>query len=1148
LGDAYDELVEGDTAENQERAIAHYTEALQGYHRDVAPVPWSLTHNRLGNVYRFRRRGDPAENIEKAIELYKSALEVRTRDAHPEAWAATTWNLAGAYEKRKHGELAENIEKAIELYEAAREVHTRKDFPVDWGMIQDALGSAYSRRRRGKEADNIERAIELYESALQIRTRAAFPREWSQTQWNLAAAYENRIRGTEAANLEKAIELYGSALEIKTRAKVPVDWAAIHSNLAHVYFRRLEGEPSDNLEKAMELCRLALEVRTREDLPKEWAATTHNLADVYSDRLQGVKAENLERAIELYELALEIRTRESLPAGWATTLNNLALAYNDRIRGDRADNLEKAIELLNAALEVRTREDFPKDWAASQNNLALTYHNRIRGEKTDNLEKAIELYEAALEVYTREDYASDWAMTQLNLATAHSDRIRGERAVNLETSIGHYEAALEVYTREGYPADWALTQTNLALAYGYRVEGDKADNLEKAITLLGETLEIRTRKNYRMEWATTQHCLGSMYTDRIRGEKAENHQSAIKHYEAALEVCTRDEFPIDWAIEHYSLAGVNEKAGDLKKAVEHCVAALEIYTQDAFPADYRMTQSRLGRLCFDQREYVRAHDAYDAAIEASADQLHRSYTEDGRRTEVGETSGLYAMDANCLVRLGRPSEALLRLELGRTRLLGEALALADAEIAALPVTDQAAIHTARQSIRELEAQMRPTPQALNPRGNREVVESLRRARGALRDIVGKIRGQRPDFMRAGLGLKELLGLIPEGGALVSFAITSRGSTVFVVPHGATDVTAEHVVEIDSGSYEALRSVLRGGPDKSQSGWIGAYANYRQFGAGSPWFEDSWFQVIETAGQEIWNHLFGAIHSRLKTLGMDQGAPVVLLPQGWLRLLPLHAAWRTVEGSKRFFLDDWTVAYAPSCFVLAAGRKRLTESRRQGRALLAISDPTRNLPYTTEEVKALAGLFQSPTILEGPDADVNAVLQAAPGSQYLHLACHGFYDWRDPMQSGLLLAAGQRLTLSDIIARLDLSASRLVTVSACETGITDTEQAPDEFVGLQAGFLQAGAPVVLSSLWAVNDRSTELLMSRFYQNLFGSSGKNSLAPAFALREAQQWLRNATAKTLDSNHDALASPEGPAADRPFSHPHHWAAFIVSGPHVG
>lgn len=70
------------------------------------------------------------------------------------------------------------------------------------------------------------------------------------------------------------------------------------------------------------------------------------------------------------------------------------------------------------------------------------------------------------------------------------------------------------------------------------------------------------------------------------------------------------------------------------------------------------------------------------------------------------------------------------------------------------------------------------------------------------------------------------------------------------------------------------------------------------------------------------------------------------------------------------------------------------------------------------------------------------------------------------------------------------ACRLVTLSACETGITDIRQSPDEFLGLQAGLLQAGAPTVVSTLWPVDDLSTMLLMERFYQNLLAHDGKLS----------------------------------------------------------
>lgn len=151
-----------------------------------------------------------------------------------------------------------------------------------------------------------------------------------------------------------------------------------------------------------------------------------------------------------------------------------------------------------------------------------------------------------------------------------------------------------------------------------------------------------------------------------------------------------------------------------------------------------------------------------------------------------------------------------------------------------------------------------------------------------------------------------------------------------------------------------------------------------------------------------------------------------------------------------------------------------------------------------------------------------------------------------MQSGLLLAKSQRLTLSEIITTLDLNASRLVTLSACETGLTDVSQSPDEYLGLPAGLLQAGAPTVVSSLWAVGDLSTTLLTQRFYRNLLGQDGAEPMSPASALRAAQRWLRNATTEQLRQYGGDLAAALETAAssETPFSHPFHWAAFTVAG----
>jgi CHAT domain-containing protein len=84
---------------------------------------------------------------------------------------------------------------------------------------------------------------------------------------------------------------------------------------------------------------------------------------------------------------------------------------------------------------------------------------------------------------------------------------------------------------------------------------------------------------------------------------------------------------------------------------------------------------------------------------------------------------------------------------------------------------------------------------------------------------------------------------------------------------------------------------------------------------------------------------------------------------------------------------------------------------------------------------------------------------------------------------LYLVGRKMLSLADLQNDIvDMFSARLVTLSACKTGITDVMiGSADEFVGLPAGFMLAGVPWVISSLWSVLDISTTILMQRFYSN-------------------------------------------------------------------
>jgi CHAT domain-containing protein len=195
-------------------------------------------------------------------------------------------------------------------------------------------------------------------------------------------------------------------------------------------------------------------------------------------------------------------------------------------------------------------------------------------------------------------------------------------------------------------------------------------------------------------------------------------------------------------------------------------------------------------------------------------------------------------------------------------------------------------------------------------------------------------------------------------------------------------------------------------------------------------------------------------------------------------------------------------------------------------VLAIVNPTGDLAYAEVEGEQLARLFGEPhtQILLNDEATAAALKKRR--ASYLHFSCHGFYRWDDPLQSGLILARGEPFTLAQVLGELKLDTCRLVALSACETGITEVRQSSDEYLGLPAGFLQAGAPAVLSTLWPVNDLSTMLLIERFYQRHL-QAGEDFPS---ALRHAQRWLRSVTA--------------GEPTQRPFAHPYYWAAFTFAG----
>ncbi len=162
-----------------------------------------------------------------------------------------------------------------------------------------------------------------------------------------------------------------------------------------------------------------------------------------------------------------------------------------------------------------------------------------------------------------------------------------------------------------------------------------------------------------------------------------------------------------------------------------------------------------------------------------------------------------------------------------------------------------------------------------------------------------------------------------------------------------------------------------------------------------------------------------------------------------------------------------------------------------------------------------------------------------------------------MKTGLLMS-DEKLTLSDIFSKTDLTGSRLVMLSACQTDMKDLDMI-SESIGLPEAFLESGAKGVISTLWSVDDISTMFLTIRFFELHI----KEGYEPPIALSKAKSWFKNITAKELQSRLSShmnelksdkkllksLASFKAklmnfPKDSKPFSDPFHWAGFVYTG----
>jgi hypothetical protein len=200
--------------------------------------------------------------------------------------------------------------------------------------------------------------------------------------------------------------------------------------------------------------------------------------------------------------------------------------------------------------------------------------------------------------------------------------------------------------------------------------------------------------------------------------------------------------------------------------------------------------------------------------------------------------------------------------------------------------------------------------------------------------------------------------------------------------------------------------------------------------------------------------------------------------------PLHGVpWSALPA-----LAERPVVVASSASLWA--RSEATPSVHAGAATVLVAGP--DLAGGEAEVRQLATLHPSATVLAGGGATAAALAAAMPATTLLHVAAHGRFRADNPLFSSLLLADGP-LTANELEGLRPLPPH--VVLAACEVGQAEV-RAGDELLGLASVLFPAGVRTLVASLALAPDTATQALMVAYHRAIAAGT-----RPARALSAAR-----------------------------------------------
>ncbi len=1090
----------------------------------------------------FERKGDS----DSAEALYRRALTMREKargPAHRDV-AESLNNLALVYSNKG------DIGRALPLYQRSLTIAEKALGPehADVGTVLNNLATLYFKRADYTHAEP------LYRRVLAIREKTLGPEhpDLNDTLTNLGAIYHSK------SEYDRAEPLYRRALAITEKAVGPErqEVATILDSLAQGYARL-----GDHV-RAEPLYQRALTIREKTLGPEHpvVAQTLNRLAQVYEEKGDYARAESLyqralamqEKALgpehpdvgeslvrlaglysekgnytrpeSLYRRALAIQEKALGPGHSmvATTLNNLAELYLQR--GDYG----QAELLLKRSLAITEKVVGPghPDVAALLNNLAWLYM-----EKGDYA-SAEPLHQRVLSIVEKA-YGQEHPHVARALNGLAQIYVRKGTSASAEALYWRAAAISEKVYGPQHP-NIAISLNGLAVLYGSRGDYDRAESLYRRSLAIAESLYGPEHPSV----ATTTGNIGSV------AEAKGNTAEAEVLYQRALAIREKLHGPEHASVANSlnDLAGLYEAKGNFAEAVRLLARAQDI----------RESNLSLVLATGSERQKLRYLNTMLGETFASVSLHLRSAPADEQAMRLALTTVL-RRKGRALDAASDQIAALRRRATPDDRWLLDQLTEARTELSNLRLGSSDSIPAAQRQA-----------QAARLEAESEQLETLISQRSA--EFRVQAQPVTPEAVQRAL---------PNGAALIEifayepYDASAKRNARWGAPRYGAYILRHNgaIAHVDWGEVAPIDRAVRTLREAV------AYPGSRNVRAAArSLYELTMRSVLPHLGdaKQIFISPDGALNLVPFAALVDEENRYLIerytlsyLTSGrdLLRLnMASQSGHQTVVIANPAF-DAWLGEGRPSLGRASPGERGAEPSSRARAAPGRRSGDMERLRWdglsgTAEEASLIKELLPGARVLTGRAATEGA-LKSVSAPRVLHLSTHGFFLTARPappvdkrsaaaegaeinnalsrrtaasenplLRSGLALAGANRrrggagddgiLTALEASA-LDLWGTKLVVLSACETGVGDINNG-DGVYGLRRALVLAGAESQLMSLWQVDDAATRELMVRYYERLVKGEGRGE-----ALRRIQ--LEMATRKGT-------------------AHPFYWASFIPIG----